>query len=113
VQNQVNVSDGEVDILLASNSLKSGEVHLAHILIQVPEAAGADQIQKAKDKADDVKKQIDAAMDFAAAAIRYSNAQDALDGGDLGWRRFDEVPDTFANLAEGMQPGQVSQVLRG
>ena len=113
VQNQVNVSDGEVDILLASNSLKSGEVHLAHILIQVPEAAGADQIQKAKDKADDVKKQIDGGMDFAAAAIRYSNAQDALDGGDLGWRRFDEVPEVFANLAEGMQAGQVSQVLRG
>jgi len=52
-------------------------------------------------------------MDFSAAAIRYSNAQDALDGGDLGWRRYDEVPETFANLAEGMQPGQVSQVLRG
>ena len=113
VQNQVNVSDGEVDILLASNSLKAGEVHLAHILIQVPEAAGAEQIQKAKEKADDVKKQIDGGMDFAAAAIRYSNAQDALDGGDLGWRRFDEVPEVFANLAEGMHAGEVSQVLRG
>jgi len=113
VQNQVNVTDSEVDILLGSNSLKSGEVHLAHILITVPEAASADQIQVARDKADKVKKDIDGGMDFSAAAIRYSNAQDALDGGDLGWRRYDEVPETFANLAEGMQPGQVSQVLRG
>jgi peptidyl-prolyl cis-trans isomerase SurA len=113
VQNQVSVTDGEIDILLASNSLKSGEVHLAHILITLPEGASADQINTAKAKADDVKKQIDGGMDFAAAAIRYSNAQDALDGGDLGWRRFDEVPEAFADLAEGMQPGEVSQVLRG
>jgi peptidyl-prolyl cis-trans isomerase SurA len=52
-------------------------------------------------------------MDFTTAAIRFSNAPDALEGGDLGWRRFDEVPEAFANLAEGMEPGQVSQVLRG
>jgi peptidyl-prolyl cis-trans isomerase SurA len=113
VQNQVNVTDSEIDILLASNSLKSGEVHLAHILISVPEGASAEQIQKAKEKADDVKKQVDGGMDFTQAAIRFSNAPDALEGGDLGWRRFDEVPEAFANLAEGMQAGQISQVLRG
>jgi peptidyl-prolyl cis-trans isomerase SurA len=113
VQNQVNVSDGEIDILLASNSLKSGEVHLSHILIAVPEGASAEQIEASKKKADEVKAQIDGGMDFSAAAIRFSNATDALEGGDLGWRRFDEVPEAFAELAEGMQPGQVSQVLRG
>ena len=113
VQNQVNVTDSEIDILLASNSLKDGEVHLAHILVAVPEGASAEQIQKAKEKSDDVKKQLDGGMDFTQAAIRFSNASDALEGGDLGWRRFDEVPEAFANLTEGMQPGQVSQVLRG
>ena len=113
VQNQVNVTDSEIDILLASNSLKDGEVHLAHILVAVPEGASAEQIQKAKEKSDDVKKQLDGGMDFTQAAIRFSNASDALEGGDLGWRRFDEVPEAFANLSEGMQPGQVSQVLRG
>jgi peptidyl-prolyl cis-trans isomerase SurA len=113
VQNQVNVTDGEIDILLASNSLKAGEVHLAHILVSVPEGANADQIQKAKDKAEDVKKQVDGGLDFTTAAIRFSNAPDALEGGDLGWRRFDEVPEAFANLAEGMQAGQVSPVMRG
>ncbi|HZP66960.1 MAG TPA: peptidylprolyl isomerase [Rudaea sp.] len=113
VQNQVNVTDSEVNILLASNSLKSGEVHLQHILLVVPEGADAAQIQTVRAKADNVKKEIDGGMDFTAAAIRYSNAEDALQGGDLGWRRFDEVPEAFANLVDGMQPGQVSQVLRG
>src|SRR5581483_7569600 len=105
VQNQVNVTDSEVNILLASNSLKSGEVHLQHILLVVPEGADAAQIQTVRAKADNVKKEIDGGMDFTAAAIRYSNAEDALQGGDLGWRRFDEVPEAFANLVDGMQPG--------
>src|SRR4051794_25260564 len=39
VQGQANVSEAEVDILLASNSLKSGEVHLQHILIATPNGA--------------------------------------------------------------------------
>src|SRR4029079_10152328 len=94
------------------NSLKSGEVHLAHILISVPEGASAEQIQVSRDKADSVKKQIGVGMEFSAAAILYSNAQDALDGGDLGWRRYDEVPETFANLAEGMQTREAFQVRR-
>lgn len=114
VQGQAaNVSDAEVDILLASNSLKSGEVHLQHILIALPNGADAAQIQAAHDKAESVKKELDGGMDFTAAAIRYSSGQDALQGGDLGWRRYDEVPEAFAELVEGMQPGQISQPLRG
>jgi len=113
VQNQANVTDSEVQILLASNSLKAGEVHLQHILVGVPEGANAAQIQAVREKADGIKKQVDEGMDFTAAAIRFSSAQDALQGGDLGWRRYDEVPEAFANLVDGMQAGQVSQVLRG
>ena len=113
VQSQANVSDSEVQILLASNSLKAGEVHMQHILLGVPDGADAAQIQAVHEKADSVKKQIDGGMDFTAAAIRFSSAQDALQGGDLGWRRFDEVPEAFANLVDGMSKGQVSQVVRG
>jgi peptidyl-prolyl cis-trans isomerase SurA len=113
VQNQANVSDSEVQILLASNSLKTGEVHMQHILLGVPDGADAAQIQAVHVKADSVKKQIDEGMDFTAAAIRFSSAQDALQGGDLGWRRFDEVPEAFGNLVDGMSKGQVSQVVRG
>ncbi|HEY7872066.1 MAG TPA: peptidylprolyl isomerase [Rudaea sp.] len=113
VQGQSNVSDSEIDILLASNSLKSGEVHLQHILIGLPNGADASQIAAARAKADEVKAKVDGGMDFTTAAIQFSSAQDALQGGDLGWRRYDEVPEAFANLVEGMKPGDVSQPLRG
>ena len=113
VQGQSNVSDSEIDILLASNSLKSGEVHLQHILVGLPNGADASQIAAARAKADEVKAKIDGGLDFTTAAIQFSSAQDALQGGDLGWRRYDEVPEAFANLVEGMKPGDVSQPLRG
>jgi peptidyl-prolyl cis-trans isomerase SurA len=52
-------------------------------------------------------------MDFNAAAIRYSDASDALEGGDLGWRRLDEVPPAFADAIGSMKPGEVSPAMRG
>ena len=113
MQGAGNVSDAEVDTLLASGNVKTGEIHLAHILIATPENASAEQIQTAKQKADDVKKQIDGGLDFAAAAIRYSNAQDALEGGDLQWRPLSALPEAFVQIGESLSPGQVSQVIRG
>lgn len=113
MQGAGQVSDAEVDSLLASGNVRTGEIHLAHILISTPENASADQIQAAKQKADDVKKQIDGGLDFAAAAIRYSNAQDALEGGDLQWRPINSVPEAFVQVADTLSPGQVSQVIRG
>jgi peptidyl-prolyl cis-trans isomerase SurA len=114
VAQSTQVSDAEVDIMLAGNSLKSGEVHLAHILVGVPDGASSEQIQAAHEKADRVQREASApGADFAAVAIRSSDAQEALDGGDLGWRRYDQVPEMFADLLQGMSPGQVSPAVRG
>lgn len=113
VQSRVNVTDTEVDILLASESLKRGEVRLSHILVGVPDGASAAQIQAAREKAEMVKKELDGGLDFASAAIRFSDGQQALEGGDLGWRKFNEVPNAFADQIAGMQPGEVTQPMRG
>lgn len=113
-QSRVNVSETEIDILLASSSLKQGQVRTSHILVAVPDAATQEQLELARKKIDGVRDLISKGeLDFKAAAIRYSDAPNALDGGDLGWRGFDEVPSLFANLLEGMETGQVSQSIRG
>ena len=113
VHDSVSVTDSEIDNLLASPSYKAGEVHLAHIQISIPSGADAAQIQAAAAKAEQALKAIKGGMDFHAAAIRYSDAPDALDGGDLGWRRMDEVPPAFADTIANMKPGDVSPALRG
>jgi peptidyl-prolyl cis-trans isomerase SurA len=113
VRDQVSVTDGEINNLLASPTYKAGEVHLAHIQVNIPAGGGAADIQAAQGKAEQALNAIKGGMDFNAAAIRYSEAQDALDGGDLGWRRLDEIPPAFADTVAAMKPGDVTPALRG
>lgn len=113
VAQSAQVSDAEIDIMLASNSLKTGEVRLSHILVGVPDGASAEQISAAREKAEKVRRDIESTGDFTAVAMRSSDAGDALEGGDLGWRRYDQVPEVFSDLLQGMSVGQVSQAVRG
>ena len=112
-QSRVQVTDTEIDILLASNSLKTGEVRLQHILVGVPEGATPEQVQAARERADRVIREVNAGLTFQQAAIKYSEGQQALEGGDLGWRRYEEVPTAFADLVAGMNKGDLSQPIRG
>ena len=113
IQDSVSVTDSEVNNLLSSPTYKAGEVHLAHIQISTPSGADAAAIQAAQDKAAKAVAAIQGGMDFNAAAIRFSDASDALEGGDLGWRRMDAVPPAFVDTISGMKPGDVSPALRG
>ena len=113
VRDSVNITDSEISNLLASPTYKAGEVHLAHIQITIPPGGSAADIQASQAKAQQALDAIRGGMDFHAAAIRYSDAQNALEGGDLGWRKLDEVPPAFADTIAGMKPGQVSPALRG
>lgn len=113
VDSRTAVSETEVDILLASDSLKMGEVHLAHLMVAIPVGADSSAAEQALAKIEGIKRLIDEGkMDFQAAAIRYSDAQQALDGGDLGWRRYDQIPEAFAQTISVMQPGEVSAPIR-
>lgn len=113
VDSRADVSPSELEIALASGVHRKGEVRLSVLLIGVPDGANAEQIETARKKTEGVKKLVDdGTMDFAAAAIRYSDAGQALEGGDLGWRRYDQIPPAFADLVSGMQVGEVSQPLR-
>ncbi|MGP1665546.1 MAG: peptidylprolyl isomerase, partial [Rhodanobacter sp.] len=113
VRDSVAVTDSEIDNLLKSPTYRTGEAHLAHIQVSIPSGADAAIIQASAAKAQQALDAIKGGMDFNAAAIRYSDAQDALDGGDIGWRRMDEIPSAFADTLSTMKPGEVSTVLRG
>ncbi|HKT30406.1 peptidylprolyl isomerase [Dyella sp.] len=113
VRSSVSVTDSEINNLLNSPNYKAGEVHLAHIQISIPGGASAADIQAAQTKAEQALAAIKGGMAFKAAAIRFSDAPDALDGGDLGWRRLDEVPSAFVDTISGLKAGQVSGILHG
>lgn len=112
-QSRVQVSDAEIDSLIRNGKLNAGQIHLGYILVSLPDGATPEQVDEAHAKANEAKQQIDAGMDFTAAAIRYSNAENALQGGDLGWRNRNELPPPLVEAAEGLAEGGVSAPIRG
>lgn len=115
VENRVTVTEQEIDnylINMASRRGSNDEFHLAHILIALPEAAGPDQIQAVKARAETILAQLRLGADFAETAIAVSNGQKALEGGDLGWRKAGQLPTLFSETVISMQVGQMSDLIR-
>jgi len=115
VGSRLNVSDQEVDNLLANleaSGQGDAQYHLAHILIAVPEAASSEQIQAAEQRAGRVLASLAAGADFSRTAIAESDGQTALDGGDIGWRSLGQMPTLFVEPLKSLQPGAVSELIR-
>jgi peptidyl-prolyl cis-trans isomerase SurA len=114
VQSRVVVSESEIDQLLKQRSVDSVEYRLANLLVALPDGATAEQVATAEEKMRGIKALIDRGeMDFRAAAIRYSDDRNALEGGDLGWREASSIPPRFAEMIQAMQPGNYSEPVRG
>jgi peptidyl-prolyl cis-trans isomerase SurA len=113
-QTRVSVSDAEVDAAIAAQTAGGPQYHLANLMVALPDNATPEQIATGQKKIDGVKALIEKGeMDFSAAAVRYSDANNALEGGDLGWRSLDEIPSTFASAIRGLQVGQLLGPIRG
>jgi len=115
VDNKVVVTESEVDNYLAAEANAGGqrqELDVAQILIRVPENATPDQLAQRRERAEDVLRQLKTGADFAKTAAAYSDASDALSGGDLGWRSADRFPQLFLDGVAKLQEGQVSGLLK-
>lgn len=114
VDSQVVVTDAEVDNFIEANrdSLANQEFFAAHILFRAPEGASPEQLTELRAKAEQVLARVQAGEEFAKLAAAYSDAQDALSGGELGWRSAERLPTLFSDALRGLQPGQTSAVLR-
>ena len=114
VQSSVQISEAEIDQLLSTQNVGGQDVRLANILIAVADGATPDEVAAAKTKIDDIRGQVERGeIDFRSAAIRYSQGQNALDGGEIGWRSTDTLAPEFVSLLRGLQPGQMTQAIRG
>jgi len=115
VDDKIQVSDSEIDLFLESMKAAPGErteYNIAHILVRVPEQASPEQVEAARRRAEQAFAEARGGSDFARLAATYSNAPEALQGGALGWRAHDRLPELFAKVLDGMKPGDVSTPLR-
>lgn len=116
VDDRIEVNDTEIDLYLEENSKtgdgRGGEFNLAHILVRLPEQATPERIEQARAKAEKARAEAVAGGDFASLAASYSDGADALQGGAMGWRAEDRLPELFSGALKTMRPGGVSAVLR-
>lgn len=115
VDNRVVVTDQEVDNFLATQRRQgqgSDEYHLGHILVAAPDAASPEQLRETRERAEAILARLREGTEFSQVAIASSDGQQALSGGDLGWRKAAELPTLFAEIVPQMQPGEISDLIR-
>jgi len=112
---QISVSKTDIEHFLNSpqGQDKTGsEYRLGHILIALPEAPTPSEIQKAKLQVEDLKKQLATGANFNTLAMSKSAGPQALNGGDLGWKKGTELPTLFAKQALSMSVNEVHGPIR-
>lgn len=115
VDSKLVVSEADIEAFLATQATqgnKGEELKLAHILVAVPEQATAASIRNYQRRAEEALAKLNAGAPFSQVAAGYSDARDALQGGELGWRPANQLPPLFAEPLASMKPGQVSTLLR-
>ena len=114
VGNRVRVTEREVENYL--QALESGgdsdaEYRLAYIFIELDSPADDAAVDVTREKAEKLRTAIVNGRDFREVAVAESDASNALEGGDMGWRSERQLPSLVAPVVPGLAVGQPSEVL--
>ncbi|MSQ54885.1 MAG: molecular chaperone SurA [Betaproteobacteria bacterium] len=115
VDDKIQVSESEIDLFLEQAKTQDvaadSAYNISHILVRIPEQASPERVDQARQRAEKARGEA-ASGDFARVAASYSDAPDALRGGEMGWRAADRLPEIFPEALKRMRAGEVSPVLR-
>jgi peptidyl-prolyl cis-trans isomerase SurA len=115
VDSKILITDAEIDNYLKNQQTLGGkddEYSLAHILLLVPEQASPEQIQAKRAAAEKALAQLKGGADFRQVSAGVSDAQNALEGGPLGWRPASRLPQIFVEAVKTLKVGDLSPILR-
>ncbi|AZT85304.1 molecular chaperone SurA [Marinobacter sp. NP-4(2019)] len=114
VGNRVRVTDREVENYLqalSSREPSNEEYRLAYIYIEVDNPNDESAVAAAREKAERLRSEIVSGRDFREVAVAESDAANALEGGDMGWRRQSQLPSLLESIVPELETGVPSQVL--
>jgi peptidyl-prolyl cis-trans isomerase SurA len=109
---RVDVSEQEIDQFIARNQEPGREYRLSRILIGVPEAASPASIEAARDEAQQIVQRLRDGEAFARLATTASDARNALEGGDLGWRPASQLPASAREAVDTLAVGEITDPVR-
>ena len=116
VERRIEIDESEIDDMMHSEDAKDHlikkeyEYKISHILISLPENPKPKEIEKSQYRGSLVYQRAIDGSNFNKLAIAASDAQDALQGGDLGWREILQIPEVFLQQLGQMQPGEISKI---
>lgn len=114
VKQSISVTDSEVDGVLRNISKQQPDriYNISNIQLAVKEDASSEELEKARLRGEELRDSImQGKISFSNAAIKYSQAGNAADGGELGWKKSDQLPALFADALKNMNEGQISEAL--
>ena len=115
VDKRIQVSDREIENYISNARSGSDQAEqdyqVSHILVSLPSGATERERAEGRKKVEAALARLKEGEDFRQVAIATSDAQDALDGGDLGWRKLSELPSLIADVVRDFQAGQTSEVV--
>lgn len=114
VGNRVRVTDREVENYLQALSNRepsNEEYRLAYIYIEVDNPNDESAVAAAREKAERLRSEIVSGRDFREVAVAESDAANALEGGDMGWRRRSQLPSLLESVVPDLETGVPSQVM--
>ena len=113
VDSKILITDGEIDNFLNAQSKEiQDEFEVAHILIRVPEDATPEKLEKLKNKAEEAAKQIQSGKNFTQVSAAFSETPNALEGGNLGWKKASDLPTLFVDALKKIEVGKLTPILR-
>ena len=115
VSRRIEITDQEIDNFLNSEEgkfMSSPEVDVGHILLRLSSKANEQIISEMMEKAEALQGQLNEGADFRQLAMIHSAGPNALQGGNLGWRKTSQLPGLFTLSIDTLTPGQVSEILR-
>lgn len=107
VNQRVQITDQEIENFLDSAQgqlLTSPQFHLKHALVPLPTDADAGTRAAAKQKADELLRRLNSGEPFDRLIAGRTDIQ----GGDLGWRRGDDLPSLLAPAVTELREGQAT-----
>jgi peptidyl-prolyl cis-trans isomerase C len=109
------VSDDEKRSYFEENksAFNDEKVKASHVLIDTTKLKTDAELEKVRQKIEEVKNEIDNGADFAEMAKKYSTCPSAENGGDIGFfQRKGSIVEEFAKVAFSMEVGEVSEPVK-
>ena len=114
VVSRIKISDVEIDDLIEKRRAAAGlgaQVNVAQILITVPDGAADAIVAERRSRAEAALRRVRGGEDFATVAREVSEDSNRPQGGEIGLRAMDRLPDLFARTAQRLQPGEIAPEL--